>query len=317
MSRENKKRLSLFFQKINRMLTIRNQCIFFLFTLIAVAGAIFNAANDFFPEAVSITLYVFAAAGFVLTCSLWVRAILFFVKTVLLPFTKSNPFMHILMTDSRLRAVLGSLSGMGVNLIYAVFNGMIGITNHSAWYGSLSAYYLLLCAMRFLSVSYARQIYGKGKRKELPEEREWRVYKNCGFMLSVMSIALGGAVIMLIAGQGGKSYPGLMIYAVATYTFYKLTISIINMIKARKEKSALLSALRNIGYSDALVSLPSLQTALFAAFGQESGALIPIMNTLTGVAVCLMVLGLGIYMICHAKKHINRKQKLIEGGEAI
>ncbi len=90
--------------------------------------------------------------------------------------------------------------------------------------------------------------------------------------------------------------------AVATYTFYKLTMSIINMIKARKEKSILSITLRYIGYSDALVSIFSLQTALFAAFGQQSGKLIPIMNTLTGTVICLMIMGLGIYMVCDAKK---------------
>lgn len=141
----------------------------------------------------------------------------------------------------------------------------------------------------------------KGQSNNL-EKREVKVYRNCGIMLSVMSIALGGAVIMLVSGEGGKSYPGLMIYAVATYTFYKLTMSIISMVKARKEKSVLLITLRYIGHSDALVSMLSLQTALFAAFGQESGKLIPIMNALTGAAICLMVLGLGIYMVHDAGK---------------
>lgn len=64
-------------------------------------------------------------------------------------------------------------AGMGVNLVYAIFNGAIGIINCSAWCGSLSAYYILLCVMRFLSVSYARKVYdgtvswGKGIRKKI------------------------------------------------------------------------------------------------------------------------------------------------------
>lgn len=324
-----KERYLSFRQKINRLLTKRNQGILFLFSFVLAAAAIFDAVTDFFPEPVSITLYVLAAAGFVLICSLWVKVILFFVNAVLLPFTKSNQIANTLMTDSRLRTVLTTLPGMGLNLIYAVFNGVVGIMNRSAWYGSLSAYYLLLCAMRFLAVSYAKKIYsmpayGRGsdykkvpaqnsginaenrkKRDRSLKEREWRVYRNCGIMLSVMSIALGGAVIMLVSGKGGKSYPGLMIYAIATYTFYKLTMSIINMVKVRKEKSLLLRTLRNIGYSDSLVSLLSLQTALLEAFGQNAGDFVPLMNALTGAAVCLMVSGLGIYMVQNAKKIMN------------
>lgn len=130
---------------------------------------------------------------------------------------------------------------MGLNLVYAVFNGAIGIINQSAWCGSLAAYYMLLSVMRFLSVSYARKLYD-GKflfRKEHLnrnhsndnidnlEARSRKVYRNCGIMLSVSSIALAGAVIMLVYGEGGKTYPDLMIYGVAAYTFYKLTMAVL------------------------------------------------------------------------------------------
>lgn len=209
---------------------------------------------------------------------------------------------RLLIKDYFLQTVVTTLPGMGLNLIYAVFNGVIGITSRSAWYGSLSVYYLLLCIMRFMAVSYARQLYTKKGRNSSLKIRELKVYRNCGIMLSVMSVALGGTVIVLVHGEGGKSYPGVMIYAVATYTFYKLTMSIINMIKARKEKSVSLITLRNIGHSDSLVSILSLQTALFAAFGQDTGDYVTLQNALTGAGVCLMILGLGIYMVYNAKK---------------
>lgn len=199
---------------------------------------------------------------------------------------------------------------MGLNLIYAIFNGVIGFMNFSARYVSLAVYYLLLCVMRFLAVAYAGRVYQVKVpwRKRNPEKedsletRSWRVYRNCKILFSMMRIALGGAVIMLVSGEGGKSYQGLLIYAVATYTFYKLGMAIRNMIKVRKEKSLLLVTLRNISYADALVSLLSLQTALFAAFGQDSGELIPLMNALTSAGVCLMILGIGIYMVRKSKK---------------
>ena len=306
-------------QHISRFMTRRNQSMIFLFTLCAAIASIYAAITDSFPEPVNITLYVFAGMGFICTCTLWVKAILFFVKMVLLPFTKRNRITNTLITDTGLRTVLFTVPGMGLNLIYAIFNGIIGVTNHSAWCGSLAAYYMLLCVMRFLSVSYARKVYdGKliwkrkhteknnsRKNKDSLEAKSWSVHRNCGIMLSVSSIALGGAVIMLVSGEGGNPYPGLMIYAVATYTFYKLGMAITNMIKARKANSILLVTLRDISYADALVSILSLQTALFAAFGQDSGAMIPIANALTGTGICLMIFVLGIYMIYKSKNTNN------------
>ena len=146
-------------QCISRFMTIRNQCMIVLFTLVVASVAIYAAVTDSFPDPVRITLYAFAAEGFVCSCILLVKAISFFVKAVLLPFTKRNQIASTLIIDTRLRTVLFTVPGMGFNLIYAVFQGIMGITNHSAWCGSLSAYYLLLCVMRFLSVSYAREVY--------------------------------------------------------------------------------------------------------------------------------------------------------------
>ena len=313
--RKFKERFSSFTQRAGRLLTKRNQYILFLLTLAVAALATFDAFHDLFPGPISIALYVLAAAGFAMTCTLWIKAILIFLTSVLMSLTGNSRIAGILIADNRLRIVLTTLPGMGLNLIYAVFNGVIGITARSAWYGSLSAYYLLLCIMRFLSVSYAKQIYTKEKQDDNLQERELTVYRNCGMMLSVSSVALGGAVIMLVTGDGGKSYPGLMIYTVATYTFCKLIMSIINKVKVRREKSLLLTTLRNISYSDSLVSLLSLQTALFAAFGQSAGEFVPSMNALTGAVVCLMILGLGICMVCDAVKIRNIPQTKREAEE--
>ena len=213
-----------------------------------------------------------------------------------------NRYVNRLIRDSRFRTVMLTLPGMGLNLVYAFFNGVVGMTRHSAWYGSLSAYYTFLCVMRFLAVFYAKAIYVSKKRKVKLRIRERKIYQNCGVFLSLISLAMGGAVVMLVFGEGGKSYPGLLIYAVATYTFIKMGIAIKNMIQVRKEKSYLMMTLRNISYSDALVSVLSLQTALFAAFGKGQEEFIRRMNALTGTAVCLMILSLGIYTMHDVKK---------------
>lgn len=317
MDRQN--RFAILKNRITPFMTRKNQCIIFILTIVVVAASIYTAVTDLFPQPISITLYVLAAFGFTCTCTLWVRAIIFFVKLVLVPFTENNKIANRLIKDDRLRTVLTTLPGMGLNFIYAVFNGIVGLVNHSAWCGSLTAYYILLCVMRFLSVSYAGKIYSKKRkwRKSLSHRNEnqekdngiktdtlqaWRVYHHCGIMLSVTSIALGGAVIVLVCGEGGKTYPGVLIYAVAAYTFYKLIVAVRNMIMVRKGDSALLSTLRNISYADALVSMLSLQTALFAAFGQDSEEMIPLMNALTGMAVCLMIFILGILMVHKSKR---------------
>lgn len=56
------------------------------------------------------------------------------------------------------------------------------------------------------------------------------------------------------------------------------------------------------------VSILTLQTAMFAAFGNGEEGLIRQMNGMTGAVVCLMVLGLGIQGICCAGKKGNAEK---------
>lgn len=308
-----KEKFIAFQKRISPLLTKRNQIILFIITILAAALSIIDVICVLFPKPISIALYVVAALALFSSFPLWIKAIQMFFKVILIPFTEQNELIGTFVKDYKLRTVITALPGLGMNFIFAVFNAVIGFMSSSAWYGSLAAYYILLCAMRFISIMYAKSIY-IDKKEITKEQRELKIYKNCGIMLSVMSVALMGAVIMLVGGVGGKSYPEVVTIAVAAYTFYKLTMSIIHMVKAKREKSLLLITLRRIGHSEALVALLSLQTAMFASFGEGAPELTPVMNAATGAAVCFIVLGLGIYMIFDAGK-IQKKWKAdFEGG---
>ncbi len=294
---------------LQRILTRRNQVILYVAAIILAALSIADVICDLFPLPVSVAVYVCAGVSFFLSIALWVRTIRLLIQVVLIPFTQRNPLIRIFFKDYKLRTVIMSLPGLGLNLIFALYNAYLGVTRLSPWYGSLAAYYILLCIMRFIAVMYAKSIY-IDKREMTGRQRELKVYQGCGIMLSVMSIALMGAVIMLVNGVGGKSYPGLMIYVMSAYTFYKLTLSVLNMLRARREKSILSMTLRYIGHSESLVALLTLQTALFAAFGQSAGALVPRMNAATGGVVCLGALVIGLFMVFDARKRMRMNTDL-------
>lgn len=309
---EKGERLKTLITKAQQLITPKNQRILFAVTIIMAALSIWDVVEEVFPLPVSIAIYVCAAISFFTSCALWVRLIRIFVRIVLIPFTERNRIASVLIKDYKLRTVIMALPGVGITLIFAGYNAFLGISRLSAWYGSLAGYYILVFAMRLISVLYAKSIY-IDKNELTKEQRELKVYKNCGIILSVMSLALMGAVTMLVVGAGGKTYPGTMVYVMAAYTFYKLINSIINMVKARREKSLLLITMRNVGHSEALVALLSLQTALFAAFGQDSGNLVPIMNAATGAAVCIAALVIGMHMVFDSKKRNRIYAETLKG----
>lgn len=193
--------------------------------------------------------------------------------------------------NDRLRMILFAVPGTAGNIIFALMNGGTGLLSHSAWFGSLAAYYILLSIMRVRIVWQERKL-GKLDQQERMEN-EIRIYRKNSILFLFMTVVMAGMVILLLNSQGGKEYPGFTIYAAALYMFYKMGAAIVHLIKERNRKSPMLMILRKVGYIDACVSMLTLQTAMFAAFGGERWFVI-YMNGISGTVVCLMILGFGI-----------------------
>lgn len=206
-----------------------------------------------------------------------------------------------------------ALPGFALNVVFAVFNALIGVLSMSAWYISFAVYYMFLCLMRAWLLY--DEFLGKNKQRAKPLH-EWRLYQRCGVILMLMSIALGGVVVLMLLNGRTKSYPGYLIYVVAMYTFWKVITAAVSVVRARKLKSPRLRALKNIGYADALMSVLSLQTAMFAAFGGEDQQFPLIMNTLTGSAVCLMVLLTGGGMVITANRRLRGRGREERSGKS-
>ena len=296
-------------KKISRYiptLRLRYRILLYVVTIICMILALLNAAFACFPYLAGITIYVLAAITLTASCYYVTIYTQKDITEIIKPAIAANPYTNKVTTDYRLRTIPFAGSGMVSNLIFAVFNGVIGIISHSAWFGTLSAYYLLLSIMRIGIVRQERKI-ATIREKQERIRRELSIYRGNSVLFVFMAIVLAGAVILLLNSQGGKNYPGITIYAVATYTFYKIIMSTIQVIKVGKRKSPILSITRRIGYIDACVSILTLQTAMFASFANGEEEFIKLMNGITGAVLCMMVFGLGIQGICFTNN--GRKQK--------
>lgn len=285
---------------------VQFRLLLYLASLIFGALSIAETLYGYFHPAIDIIIYVIAACGIFSSCYYLVYDFTYGIRVKIRPAIESNDFTNRVYKDYRYRTVLSTHFSFLINLFYAVSNGIFGILNHSAWFGTLAAYYIFLSVMRFTSVRYERKI-SKSNEDKNRNIQELTVYRHCGILLILITIALGGAVILLLNKEGGRSYPGTLIFVVAAYTFYKVILSVINVVKTKKLKSPLLATIRNIGYADALVSVLSLQTAMLVSFGEGNELDPQTMNGLTGVGVCMMILFIGIYMTYTSGK---QKRKL-------
>lgn len=222
-----------------------------------------------------------------------------------------HPMARHMIDDKEFRSMRIALIGFIMNVIFAVFNGSIGIYARSAWNGSMAFYYILLSVMRFSVIRYNHTVAGRRKTMRM-HQNEINIYRNTGILISVMSIGLGGAVILLVNVEGGKQYPGFTIYAFALYAFIKIGMAIKNRIQASLKNRPILIAAKTISYIDAWVAILMLQTALLEAFGNMSSELSKMLNGATGTAVWLITLTTGIFGIFSSMKMKREMQMRIE-----
>ena len=205
--------------------------------------------------------------------------------------------------DKDFRAEVSLYRGFLFNFLYVILKVGSGIYYSSVWLISLGIYYFLLAVMRFLLLRYVnKNSFGKNVLKEFYR------YRACGIILLLMNQALAVISALMFYRNEGYEYPGLLVYAMAAYTFYTFTLAIVNFIKYRKNKSPVMSAAKAINLVSAIVSMLALETAMLSQFGEDEGFR-SLMVSLTGIGVCAVVLVIAIYMIVVSSIKINDIKK--------
>lgn len=213
-----------------------------------------------------------------------------------------HPLGGRLMTDPAFRTKLSLHASFFINLLYIVMKMVSGIYYRSTWFITISVYYILLAVMRFLLLRHVN-------RRNIGADMlsEWRRYRLCGIVLLFMNQALAGIVAFIVYQNKGYDYPGILIYAMAAYTFYITITAVINLVKFRKHGSPILSAAKAINLVAAMVSMLSLTTAMLSQFGGKNDAdFRRIMTGAVGGGVCIIVLGMAVFMIVRSTKKIKQ-----------
>lgn len=213
------------------------------------------------------------------------------------------PLVNRFFREDMFRAEAALYQGFLINLLYAGIKLFSGIIYKSVWFVALSVYYILLAVMRASLLHYVRT-HGSS---EADEAAELRRYRLCGIILLFMNQALVGIVVLVVTQNSGFEYPGMLIYAMAAYAFYAVTIAVINMIKFRKYGSPVMSAAKAINLTAALVSMLSLETAMIAQFGGNDTSMFrQIMTACTGGCVSFFVVVMAVFMIARSTKQLKR-----------
>lgn len=268
--------------------------LFYILFVVAVTGSILLVI--FIPNQTIGHYILYAVAG--ISLAYFVYTIVYFVPIIRrnsINLIQKFKFTNKLYQNHGYRTMLMTLFSFIFNISYVAFVFVLAIMTKSAWYLSITAYYVVLSLMKG-NILYSKKKYNT-------EFKQARAYRFCGIMFMLLMIAFSGEIVLIYTTNMTFEYAGLMIYAVAAYTFYKLTRAIIGAIKARKRDDFYIQGLRNLNLVTALISIIVLQVAMFQAFSPQHNQ--SIANGLTGGGVAVIIFVIGILMIRKANKALK------------
>ena len=252
------------------------------------------------PAAIAYFSYVLSAYTLTVVCARMPAIIKRAKKRVY-----KNKYANRYFTEKELRIRVSLYGGLLLNICFALFKVVMGILYQSKWLFAMAGYHTILSSMRFLLV-YRDQ----NNQKEETDQERWlwglHSYHVCGWLMLLLNIAISVIVVIVVLDKQAITYPGFMIYAIAAYTFYCLTMAIINMKRYWKRHNPVFSAVKRIEMAKALVSLFTLQVAMLTQFGVAEALENRLANTATGSVVCVVITVMAVLMLTGVKKDYQK-----------
>lgn len=237
----------------------------YLFTIISIAGCFLAMKYvDLLP--INIGIYAVAAAllflsAFILPST--IKRLKSFISNKAHPLLKNKHFERYT-TDYEYKTLLGSIISMTISLGFAIYYLVYGIVFDSGWYLAMSIYAFALTILRlilFLVGIITENTITDNNRKDRINSIWWLIDSVLMLLLNLLLIAPITLIAMLKKELDGSLILSIFI---ATYAFYKITMSTINFVKARKSRDITTKFFRDINITDALVTMLSLTYTLIS-----------------------------------------------------
>lgn len=285
----------------------------FLATAGFCAAAI--VATFYFPHAF-LAYILYAVAAVLLAYSVYAIVLLVKVlKKAAALRMRNHKFTSALIENYGFSTAVFSGISIFLNMANAIFNGIFSVIYGSIWHSALGGYYFALALVRCGVLAggiRARRISYGDERAET--RRKLSVKRAAGIVLLLLELVIPAAITRLLISSDEYKHLLIPILFSAAYSFTKLTLAIVNIVKAHKHGDPVTSAIRGVNLTDALMSVMIMQIMLVSYAGEENDRLFgTVINICTASAVCIVTAVIGLVMCISAHralKTLREKEKI-------
>lgn len=133
---------------------------------------------------------------------------------------------------------------------------------------------------------------------------QYFVLRMSGTLFLVLGFVLSAIIYISLAQDVATKYDKIPMITISAYIFGKITVLSITAFRHRLDVSPILTVLKDITYAETAASLFTLQRSMIVSFGGMAQA--HILDSVTGLFVCLFVIALGITMILKSRKDYRK-----------
>ncbi len=159
------------------------------------------------------------------------------------------------------RPLFATIGGFAATVLFALYNGGLGIWYSSPWHESICIYYILLSLLR--GILLVAEWKAEKREQELAENYRKRVFCVTSGIVLAINVALTMPISLMVLDRRPIQTGLIPAIASAAYTTYKISAAVVKL--KRTNGTILEQELNMIRLVDALVSVLVLQNTLIIA----------------------------------------------------
>lgn len=184
------------------------------------------------------------------------------------------------------------------NIVVAFVKFILAMSLPSLWFFINACFlFVLILARGFSLRDYRKTKYAD---KADVSKISHRNYRNNGIILLALGVIYFCVSLYLMFRGGKGAMHEYLTYLTALIAFWSCGSAIYGILKYKRDRSPILSAVKITNLANALTSIVLTQVVLLSAF--SSGIDTKLFNGITGMAASVAITFFGIYMIIGVKK---------------
>lgn len=209
---------------------------------------------------------------------------------------RTNELYKIWKNDFETKTLINSTFSFFITVLFALYNGFLGIYYSAVWNGSICFYYIFLVIIRGIIINSERKY-----REKADKRFRNKVHILTSVILLFMNLSLVAPIILMVLNKKEVSMSLIPAIAVAFYTTIKVVNASLNLKKTKKVSNKLVVELRYINFIEALVSILTLQNTLIAVMGESKKSEMIILSTISSIGILIFIIIITLLNFCKRK----------------